>query len=224
MASPVVIYCADGNKRFAEMAIAAGFRYGVRLPPRGCYFPVYFADQDWKAPNRERYMGALAKHRPTMATVLDLEREAQFDEVLGWAEEAAAFVDTVVVVPKVCGIIERLPRMIGGADVRLGYSVPTRYGGTFVPTWEFRGWPVHLLGGSPHGQRRLMYYLDVVSVDGNMHQKMAVKFCSFYVINSRKYRRGHWPTLMEADGERWGKDAPYEAFRRSCEAIMEMWG
>ena len=29
-------------------------------------------------------------------------------------------------------------------------AVPTRFGITSVPSWEFDGWPVHLLGGSPH--------------------------------------------------------------------------
>jgi len=143
--------------------------------------------------------------------------------VLEWAEEAAQFSKVVMIVPKVTGIIARLPRTIGGADVRLGYSVPTKHGGTFVPAWEFSGWPVHLLGGSPHKQRELSAYFDTVSIDGNMFQKMAVRYCSFYVVNSRRYKRGHWPSLLEADGKKWGEGAPYEAFRRSCANIIAMW-
>ena len=89
MAVPVLIYCADGNKRLAQIAIDAGFRYGARLPARGPHHPVFFADQDWKAPDRARYMTELAEHRPVMATVLDWEQMEQRDEVLSWAEEAA---------------------------------------------------------------------------------------------------------------------------------------
>jgi len=41
-------------------------------------------------------------------------------------------------------------------------------------------------------------------------------------------KRGYWPTLNEKDGQKWGNggknaDAPYEAFRRSCKAIVDMW-
>ena len=127
---PELIYCADGNPRFAKIAIDAGFFYGARLPGSVKY-PIHFADQDWKNPDRARYMVELEKHRPVMATVLDWEQEEQLGEVLSWAEEAAQYVERVLLIPKVIGGIERLPRKIGGADVVLAYSVPTRYGGTF---------------------------------------------------------------------------------------------
>ena len=228
MAIPTLIYCAGGNPRFYEIAMAAGFEYGSQLPET-VYGPLHFADQDWKKPNREAYMAALAEHTPHMASVLDLECEEQLPEVLSWAEEAAAFVAVVMIVPKACGIIERLPRRIAGADIRLGYSVPTKFGGTFVPVWEFAGWAVHLLGGSPQKQKTLTYYLNVASVDGNMHQKMATRHCRFWVPGNARYASHRWwPALQECDGEKWGDGssqagAPYEAFRRSCENIMKMW-
>lgn len=219
---PTLIYCGGGNRRFYEIAVAAGFEYGAQLPST-IYGPLYFADQNWKRPDRKRYMAALAKHRPYMASVLDLEQEEQLSEVLDWAEEAAQYVQIVIIIPKVSGIISCLPRCIGGADVRLGYSVPTRYGGTSLFTCEFAGWPVHLLGGAPHKQKQLAAYFDTVSVDGNMHMKMATRFCAFFERDGRKYRIGHWPTLEMVDGEKWDKDAPCEAFRRSCENIMQLW-
>jgi len=46
--------------------------------------------------------------------------------------------------------------------------VPTAHGSTDVPVSEFDGWPVHLLGGSPHAQHRLTHYLHAVSADGNI--------------------------------------------------------
>lgn len=224
-----LIYCAAGNRRFAEIAIEYGFAYGAQLPGT-VYFQPEFADQNWKNPDRQKYMAALAEHRPFIASVLDLEQENQFCEVMSWAEEAAQFVEVIMIIPKYFGAIERLPRKIGGKPVRLGYSVPTRHGGTEVPAWEFRGWPVHLLGGSPHAQMRLRPYFGTVSIDGNMMQKMASKWCMFWQPGTARYASNRWwPTLVEADGRRWGDgsdtaDAPYEAFRRSCEAIVKAWG
>lgn len=217
-----LIYCASGNLSMAEIAINAGFEYGAQLPGT-TYFPLYFADQDWRAPVRERYMAALAEKRPHMATVLDLERPDQLSEVLGWAEEAAQYVDVVCVIPKYSGAIARLPRTIGGAEVRLAYSVPTRYAGTEVPVWEFAGWPVHLLGGSPHKQMEMSRYMNVVSADGNMAQKLAVKLCSFWQPGTATHAVNRWwPQLQEAGmGEK--KDAPYVAFELSCNAIMRAW-
>jgi len=219
-----LIYCADGNRRFAEIAINAGFKYGARLPARGLPFAPYFADQDWKRPNRERYMAELARHRPHMATVLDLERGEQLNDVLGWADEASQYVSVVLIIPKEFGIIARLPRRINDAEVRLAYSVPTKYGGSDVPSWEFSGWPVHLLGGAPQAQMRLAHYFNVQSVDGNYANKMAVRYCQFWTPGNANYAVDrYWPRLKEADGEKWNGDAPYEAFRRSCENIAAAW-
>lgn len=217
-----LIYCANGNKEFARIAIEAGYTYGAQLP-HTVYFPPAFADQDWKKPNREAYMAALAKHQPRMASVLDWERPEQLPEVLSWAEDAAQFVEVVMIIPKVFSGIPQLPRSIGGKTVRLGYSVPTRHGGTQLPVWEFAGWPVHLLGGSPQAQMRLRPYFDVVSADGNMAHKMATVFCAFW--DGRKTtKRGQWPTIKDYDGKPWPNDgAHYEAFRRSCANIMQAW-
>lgn len=228
MARPELVYCGGGNRRFYEIATAAGFRYGSQLPET-VYGPLWFADQDWHRPNRTAYMAALAQHRPVMATVLDWEREEQLTTVLSWAEEAAQYVERVLLVPKVQGGVAQLPRRIGGRDVVLAYSVPTRYGGTALPIWDFAGWPLHLLGGSPHAQMATWAYLrnvgDVVTADGNYAQKMATRYCQFWTPgNARNARNRYWPTLLEADGDRWRQDAPYEAFRRSCENIRRAWG
>jgi len=221
-----LIYCASGNRRFAEIAIAAGFKYGAQLP--GTVYPdrLWFADQDWKKPNRERYMAEMAKYRPVMASVLDLEREAQLPEVLSWAEEAAQYIECVMIIPKAHGIIERLPHRIGGACVVLGYSVPTRYAGTEVATWEFAGWPVHLLGGSPHAQMRLAHYMNVVSADGNMANLMATRYCQFWTPGDARYASNRWwPTLRAANGGVMldVPDLPYIAFERSCKNIIQAW-
>lgn len=227
MATPTLIFCGGGNRRFGQIAIDAGFLYGSQLPDT-VYFPLYFADQDWRKPDRERYMAGLARHRPVMATVLDWERAEQLPEVLDWAEEAGQYVSEIVIVPKVMGGISQLPQRVGARRVVLGYSVPTRYAGTELPVWEFAGWPIHLLGGSPHRQMQIWSYLnnicEVVSVDGNMTSKMATRHCQFWVPGTAQYARNRWwPMLREADGGSWGHDAPCEAFRRSCQNVMAAW-
>lgn len=172
-ASPTLIYCGAGNRRWHEIAAQYGMEYGAQLPGT-VYHPVYFADQDWRKPDRARYMAALAQHRPALATVLDWERADQEIEVMDWSEEAAQYVqEAVIVIPKVAGTIRRLPRQISGKQVRLGYSVPTRYAGTKVGIDEFQGWPVHLLGGSPKTCWALAERLDVKSADGNYLKKLA---------------------------------------------------
>ena len=216
MTMPALVYCAGGNRRYAAIAQAAGFKYGAQLPDT-VYAPLYFADQDWKRPNRARYMAALAQHRPNRATVLDLETPDQFAEVMDWAEEAAQYTDHVLIIPK-CDVIDRIPRRIDGKPVILAYSIPTQYGGCPLLPVQFAGWPVHLLGGSPVAQHHIAShmaaYSDVMSVDGNYLSMKANRFCQFF--DGRRWRQ------LAAAG--WtGSDAPYEAFRRSCIGMMKLW-
>lgn len=224
MGIPRLIWCADGNHRHSLAAYDAGWLYGARLPAKGLApLELHFADQDWKRPRRENYMNCLAKYRPAIATVLDWEEEQQLSEVLCWAEEAADYVtEAVLVVLKVPGGVSRLPRRIGGKEVWLAYSVPTSYGGSPVPLWEFSGWPVHLLGGSPQSQRDCWRYLagiaDVRSIDGNMAKKMATSRCCYWTRNTSR-RWGHWqPITREVDC-----NAPDECVRRSVANIAEAW-
>ena len=173
------IYCGNASP-LDEIALDQGFLMGSQLPKSIAYRP-YFADQDWRAPDRAKYMAMLAKHRPHMATVLDWERVDQLGDVLSWAEEAARYVSVVIIIPKVHGGIAQLPRKIGGKAVRLGYSVPTRFAGTDVPLRDFAGWPVHLLGGSPEKQLELARMMNVRSADQNYCARLAVDFCQYWI-------------------------------------------
>lgn len=210
---PELIYCADGNRRFAEIAIEAGFFYGAQLP-KTVYLPLYFADQDFKRPRYADYIVALRRHRPFMASVLDIEERRRMEEYMMRAEEISRYCSVVMLIPKVVGIIQELPREICGKPVRLGYSVKTKFGGTAVPISEFQDWPIHLLGGSPKKQFQLAREMNVVSADGNYAQKMSL-FNEFW-------DGSNWRELSEHGGK-VDIDGPYESFRRSCENIMEMW-
>lgn len=218
-----LIYCADGNPVFAKAAIKAGWLYGARLPAT-VYETVSFADQDWRNPDRKKYMAALAMHNPLMATVLDWEQEEQLPTVLSWAEEAAQHVrESVLIIPKVSGLVPLLPRSIGGKRVVLAYSVPTNYGGSPLHLLEFAGWPVHLLGGSPQKQIELWRYLhcisEVVSADGNMAHQQAHR-CR--VWRHRRSGKGHWHQLNSL-GDCRTDGANLEAFRLSLSAIRRAW-
>jgi len=220
MAAPTLIFCYGGNRRLSDIAYESGYKLGAQLPGT-VYHPIHFADQDWRNPNRERYMASLADLRPEMATVLDWEYEYQLDEVLSWAEEAAQYVQRVLIVPKVQGGVRKLPKTIGGKQVVLAYSVPTKFGGSELPLWDFLDWPVHLLGGSPHAQMKICAHLPgVISADGNMAGKMAHR-CRFW--RSKKGQHGHWVNMYEVGDIGWGNDANYEAFRRSCHNIIAAW-
>lgn len=224
MATPTLIYCAGGSKRYASIAIENGFKYGAKLPST-VYFPVYFADQDWKSPNRERYIQALWKEKPYIASAIDWTHLGQLEEVLSWAEDIAGICEKIMIIPKVHGGTSMLPKKINGKQIVLGYSVPTSYGGTDLFISEFVGWPVHLLGGSPLKQFRLSYYIEnIVSIDGNYASKMATKFCRFFSPGNSLLdsRNPNWPTVASFDGKIWS-EANYEAFRRSCINIKKMW-
>lgn len=220
MAIPTLIFCGGNAGKHWQAAVESGYRYGARLPSV-TYAPVYFADQNYHKPERASYMKALQQHRPVCATVLDWEHEAQLSEVLDWAEEAAQWAqESVIIIPKVMDI-DRLPPLINGKRVVIGYSIPTAYGGTSLPLWELRGRAVHLLGGSPHRQMReyqqMRAYCDVVSADGNMHMKMANTRCLYWT--QVKSRTGHWQTFKRTEVT----DAPYHCFRVSCENIIAAW-
>lgn len=218
-----VIFCAAGNRRFGEIALRHGLKYGAQLPAT-IYHAPYFVDQNWREPVRSTYMAALANHHPALATVLDWERAEQRDEVLSWAEEAAQYVtDSVIIIPKVSGTIADLPRVIGGKPVRLGYSVPTKFAATTVPQWEFVGWPVHLLGGSPGGQIKHARYLNARSADGNYTQKLALQFKQFFTAGATERGANRFYPKVEEIYGHIGEDAHYLAFELSCMNLRAAW-
>jgi len=247
MAIPEIIYCAAGNDRFAKIAIDNGFTYGARLPGTVSFTPE-FIDNDWRNPNLDKYEECLNAYRPRLATVLDFEREEQFDEVMTWANMASNYVkEAIIIIPKITGYARKFPEKVNGIDVRLAFSWPTSHGkADWMVLYEIADWKngIHILGGNPEFQyfahlgmlklpRRRPYKdmflskINVVSVDANMHLKMATKYNSFF--NRKRDVKGMlWPTILDYDGQRWGDgsdtaDAPYEAFRRSSINIMKMW-
>ena len=209
MAPPVLVYCAGRGGRFADIAVAAGFVYGCRSDYKPSHL-VGFADLDWKVPDLREHRSFVREHAPTFAVAPDVTDLDDMCWTLRYAETLAQWAERVIIVPKCAGLIPCLPHE---PWLMLGYSVPTKYGGTDLFLSEFDGWPVHLLGGSPNRQLNLAYYLNVVSADGNAATR-AAEFGT--VFNGKTHQ---WDQGAEPQGE----DLPYRAFARPCEQIKRAW-
>ena len=205
-----LIFCLDGNRRLAEIALEAGFLYGVRGRQRPD-FPPAFLDLDWREPDFPGHLERCRRWRPRYAVAGDAETPADLDVVLDQADALAPYAQSVIVVPKAPGMVEAIPE----AYV-VGLSVPTRFGATQAPFWEYVGRRVHLLGGPPGVQLRLRALLGdgVVSADGNSHLLAARR--------GTVWERGRW--AGGPLGEPAGPEMLYRAFARSCANIAAAWG
>ncbi|MDX2008142.1 MAG: DUF6610 family protein [Meiothermus sp.] len=147
-----------------EFGWLPGARYtnlrDVRAAPK-----LGFLDIDWKNYSYSKHLDAASKTRPFITVARDVVDIRELDRTLEEAEALRKYCEHVVVVPKD-------PRLAGKIDTLIplhfliGYSVPTRYGGTTIhPKYIDR--PVHLLGGRPDRQRILANQLSVFSMDCN---------------------------------------------------------
>ena len=213
--TPLLLYCAGGNRKFAQIALDAGFAYGCRSDYTPLFAPVAFADLNWKRPDRERHLAFVAEHRPRLAVAPDVLALDALADTVRYAGELAQHAERVIIVPKAAGVMaglaqEREPWMV------IGYSVPTKYGGAdALMVWELTGWPVHLLGGTPQAQLTLARYMQVYSADGNAAH-LAARWGSWYDATRNVWTDG-------AQREPQGEGMVYRAFARSCENIIAAW-
>jgi hypothetical protein len=201
------------------MAVSHGWWYGARsddtIYPLA---PLALLDVDWKRPDWERHLEQAATYLPGLAVVPDVMGLGEIDRALAQAEALSRYCENAVIVPKDYGIIARLPAEVCGKALVLGYSIPTTYGGSPVPLWEFGRRPVHLLGGNPRRQLELFGYLNVKSLDGNLAWRLARRG----VVMTARGIAG--PTLKACDGRRWpARDMPLEALRRSLVNLRSFW-
>lgn len=212
-----LIYCAGANPRLTAIAHKAGYLLGIRSDRAAYGFPISFVDIDYKRPDFTSHLEVVKKHAPKYATVPDLSAtvvsEADIARALSQARLLQAYCETVLVVPKLPGQIALLP-----SDTAIGYSVPTTYGGAQYPLWELTGRRVHLLGGSPHEQMLVYRYLAaagaVLSADGNMAQKMAIRFAKYW-------QDGKW--VLHPRHGLGQKDLYLDCWQRSCLHIRQQW-
>jgi len=124
-----------------------------------------FLDIHWKSYSFKRHIEAAELTRPFLTVARDVECVSDITDILKEAEMLKKFSEHVIVVPKDPKMKGSIDQFIP-ADFLLGYSVPTKYGGTVLPPEDFRR-PVHLLGGRPDVQRALANKMPVVSFDCN---------------------------------------------------------
>ena len=165
----VLKFVAHGQSTL-KLALRLGWRPAARYTNlrdvRGLPFKNRgFLDIHWTRYDFDRHLETAAQFRPLITVARDVERAHQLESVLGEAEKLKRYARFVVVVPKDPKLASRLRELIP-APYLLGFSVPTRYGGTRINPRHFTG-PVHLLGGRPDVQRRLGSQMQVVSLDCN---------------------------------------------------------
>jgi hypothetical protein len=164
----------------------------VRSNRRPC-----FLDIDWKNYDFRAHLTAVRATRPLITVARDVEKRDQLPRILDQAEALAEHAAHIVIVPKDPSLGDDIARLIPGHFI-LGYSVPTRYGGTKVPLNAFAGRRVHLLGGRPDTQRALADTLDVVSIDCNRFTLDAQYGDYFDGQTFRPHPRGGYRTCIAA--------------------------
>jgi hypothetical protein len=156
------------SKRVLKIAAQYGWLPGARytnLRDIREFSQVGFIDIDWNHYSFKKHLAAVKSTNPLMTVARDIERLSDLSETLDQAHELRQHCRYVIIVPKHPSLATRMDALIPRVFA-LGYSVPTRYGGTQIPTKAFTR-PVHLLGGRPEVQRRLAASMPVVSVDCN---------------------------------------------------------
>jgi Family of unknown function (DUF6610) len=122
-------------------------------------------DIDWRAYCFHTHVQAARATTPFLTVARDVLHRRDLPRIIDEALELARFATHVVIVPKDRTLRHDLEHVVP-RQFLLGYSVPTRYGGTAIPPTAFRR-PVHLLGGRPDRQRQLGAVLPVFSLDCN---------------------------------------------------------
>jgi hypothetical protein len=126
---------------------------------------VAFIDIDWKNYSLVHHLAAVKKVRPFMTVMRDVESEDDFARTVRASAQFLNWSRYVIIVPKFRKWRSKFERLLTERHI-VGYSVPTRYGGTSIDLRSI-GHPVHLLGGRPDRQRELAAQGNVVSIDCN---------------------------------------------------------
>ncbi len=104
--------------------------------------------------------------RPRLTVAQDVLDISNLPEVIDQAYSLLKYSEDVIIVPKAIEFEGCISDLIPD-DFVIGYSVPTKYGGTTLPLQSFGRRRVHLLGGRPDIQRKLADVLNVTSLDTN---------------------------------------------------------
>ena len=193
------------SKRVLRIGISYGWGCGARYTNlrdvRDISGRLGFLDIDWKKYNFDKHIEAAKATRPEITVARDVLRIEELPEILDQAETLLKYSDSVILVPKDSKMANSLFEIIP-EKFMLGYSVPTKYGGTLLPKSSFDGRRIHLLGGRPDVQRALAEELNVVSLDCNRFTYDA-KFGDYFDgTNFRPHPQGGYENCLKASFEK----------------------
>ncbi len=185
----------------SKKAISIAEEYGWL--PGACYTNIRnvrsfnnlgLLDIDWRNYNFKQHLEIAKETRPLFTVAQDVVDINMLEVTLRQAYELLKFATNVIIVPKDL-LFEGVLEEIVPKDFIFGYSVPTRYSGTLLPTSDFKR-PVHLLGGRPDAQRRLADKMNVVSIDCNRFTLDAAYGYYFHVDRFLKNKEGGYEDCL----------------------------
>lgn len=162
------IKIVNHSKRVHEIASLLGWQVGARytnLRDVRTAESLTFLDINWKNYDFEKHLIACKSTTPKITVAKDIENMSELQDVLEQARELLRYAERVVIVPKAIELDGEVNKLIP-INYMLGYSVPTRYGGTKLSVDNFER-PTHLLGGRPDVQFKLSSCINVYSLDCN---------------------------------------------------------
>lgn len=165
----MLIKCINYSKRVSKHAIRQGWLPGARytnLRDIKEFDKIGLIDIDWKNYDFNAHLDAVKLVKPILTVARDIEDITELEDIIKQAYILNEYAKYVIIVPKDIRLIGHINELIPEQFI-LGYSVPTKYGGTKIPISEFRNRPVHLLGGRPNIQLELAKQLNVFSMDCN---------------------------------------------------------
>lgn len=191
-----------GRYDLTEYAEQYGWLVGTELSDLNQYETrdrnIEFIDMAWQDPKPDELISACMGHEPKYAIAGDYEHTDD-GELVGEpvetvnerAELLTQWVDHPIVVPHQPGEPDLVPEF-----ALVGYSTPTRYGGTEAPIWEYQGHDVHVLGGTMNNIKVVIDHLGghINSIDTNTMHRDATQYGEYW-SKSKPNRKKHPSTL-----------------------------
>lgn len=164
-----VILCQGSSKSAVESVVhKTSFLYGTRHTEVPVIQP-FMVDIKWDTYDWQDYLDKIKHYKPVLALAPDFTDLTQLNTLLVQIQELQNLcIPKIAVCPKFDGAINLIPD-----DCIVAISVPTKYAGFLPNSEEIGNRKVHLLGGSPQQQLKLIEQYNVVSTDLNCHTKNA---------------------------------------------------
>jgi ribosomal protein S18 acetylase RimI-like enzyme len=171
----LTILCMGNHRRYPKVAAQSHMAYGSRHD-HAVYEQPYMMDIHWQNYDWVDYLDKVKRYKPIMAMTPDFESIEQLPTLLEQIEDLRKLnVLRIGVCVKFDGAVQYIPE-----DCIVCVSVPSKYAGFLTEQLkvDLKGRNVHLLGGTPFKQEKLIkelnwYGASVISVDGNAHSREA---------------------------------------------------